>query len=122
MAKEINKWDELAQRERQVENKLEETIETQRAVQRIEEEYQELFYRGNQLIERFDTFVGDAEGNYLAEELNWQTKQRQQAIFYQLEDEKERLHKENRSLEEEQDHLYYEKKRTLIEMEEKDEH
>jgi len=122
MAKEINKWDELAQRERQVENKLEETIETQRAVQRIEEEYQELFYRGNQLIERFDTFVGDAEGNYLAEELNWQTKQRQQAIFYQLEDKKERLHKENRSLEEEQDHLYYEKKRTLIEMEEKDEH
>lgn len=122
MAKEINKWDELALRERQVENKLEETIETQRAVQRIEEEYQELFYRGNQLIERFDTFVGDAEGNYLAEELNWQTKQRQQAIFYQLEDEKERLHKENRSLEEEQDHLYYEKKRTLIEMEEKDEH
>ncbi|MBO0446101.1 DUF3958 family protein [Enterococcus ureilyticus] len=122
MAKEINKWDELAQRERQVENKLEETIETQRAVQRIEEEYQELFYRGNQLIERFDTFVGDAEENYLAEELNWQTKQRQQAIFYQLEDEKERLHKENRSLEEEQDHLYYEKKRTLIEMEEKDEH
>ncbi|WP_430606696.1 hypothetical protein IGJ55_002861 [Enterococcus sp. AZ170] len=122
MAKEINEWDELAQRERQVENKLEETIETQRAVQRIEEEYQELFYRGNQLIERFDTFVVDAEGNYLAEELNWQTKQRQQAIFYQLEDEKERLHKENRSLEEEQDHLYYEKKRTLIEMEEKDEH
>ena len=122
MAKEINKWDELTLKEHQVENKLEETIETQRAVQRIEEEYQELFYRGNQLIERFDTFVGDAEGNYLAEELNWQTKQRQQAIFYQLEDEKERLHKENRSLEEEQDHLYYEKKRTLIEMEEKDEH
>lgn len=122
MNKEISKWDEHILKEQQVENKLDETIETQRAVQRIEEEYQELFYRGNQLIERFDTFVGGAEGNYLAEELNWQIKQKQNAIFYQLEEEKERLYKESRSLEEEKDYLYYEKKRTLREMEDKDEH
>ncbi|MGX7150324.1 DUF3958 family protein [Enterococcus ureasiticus] len=117
----MNKWDELSLKERQIENQLDETAQTKRIVQRMEETYQELFYEGNQLIQRFETFVGDAEGNYLAEELHWQTKQKQQAIFYQLEDEKERLHKESRQLEDEKDHLYYEKKKVLIEMEDEDE-
>jgi flagellar capping protein FliD len=115
-----SKWDNLLLEEKQIENELDEMIQVQRDTQRIEENYHELFFQGNQLIDRLERFVG--EDTYEIEELQWQSKQKQQGILYHLEDQKEQLHKEQRRIEDRQNELFYEKKRVLIEKEDIDEY
>lgn len=113
-------WDDLLLKERQVENELDEITQVQRDAQQIEEQYEELFFYGSQLIDRLETFV-EAE-KYAVEDLQWSTKQKQQGILYHLDDQKDQIHKEKRTIEDQQDELFYEKKRVLAETESMNEH
>lgn len=115
MKEKYSEWDDLLLKERQVENELDEITQVQRDAQRIEEQYEELFFYGSQLIDRLETFV-KAE-KYAVEDLQWSTKQKQQGILYHLDDQKEQIHKEKRMIEDQQDDLFYEKKRILAETE-----
>lgn len=115
-----SRWDDLLVEERKIEHELDEMIQVQRDTQRIEENYQELFFQGNQLMDRLGHFV--AKDRDEIEELQWQSKQKQQGILYHLENQKEQVHKEQRKIEDRQDELFYEKKRVLADKEDSDEY
>ncbi|MHC5217075.1 DUF3958 family protein [Enterococcus sp. LJL128] len=113
--KKINQWDGLLLEERNVENALDEAIETQRKMDKLEDKYSELFYRVNHLVSRLDQFIGNDQEKQMTEELRWQVQQKKKAVFFHLEEEKEKFLKETKELQDQEDLIYYQKKRLLIE-------